>query len=234
MKEKSLPALLKRVMLLGNLRAFYLPVLFLLILLTLTVFSLKTGISKISELQSAVGSQREIENVLKEKEELLKSVDADISEQASLVNLVLPEKNPVLFAMYQIKALGVDRQISLSNIKVSLLVTEGSGLHKIEIKFDLEGNMEEIINYIGALKSVAPLIIVDKVDFQIKELTASASVSIKSFWSPFPEKIPSLTQPISDITAEEKDILSSLFSLKTPPFYELIPQELTERPDPFE
>lgn len=231
MKRISIPS--------GNLQAIYLPALLLIALLFLFVFSLKIGISKIFVLQESVNSQKNIELVLRQKEELLTSVNENISDQTNIAGIALPERNPVLLSMYWIKYLGMDGLVKLSNIKVGSGNTDQAGLNKISISFNIEGQIADVLNGISQLKNVAPLIVVDKVDLQIVSVapiegsSANASVGVSSFWSPFPDKIPSLTQPLRDITSEEKDILASLLSLARPPFAQLLPQEPTETEDPF-
>lgn len=211
----------------------YLPALLLIVLLLLSVFSIKMGISKIVNLQDLVKSQKSAELVLIQKEELLRSADVGLFDQANAANIALPEKNPVLFSMYHIKNLGTDGLVRLSNIKVGSGGTGDSGINEISISFDINGQMADVINAINQLKNTAPLIIINKVDFQIEGSLASASVGVSSFWSPFPGKIPSLTQPLSDFTTEEKSILESLLSLTRPSFDQLIPQEAMERENPF-
>jgi len=217
----------------GNLQIIYFPALLLIVLLFLSVLSFRIGISKIVELQDLVGSQKSIELVLEQKEELLGSADGGLFDQANVANMALPEKNPVLFSLYNIKNLGMDGLVELANIKVGSVGMGDSGINKISISFDLKGQITDVLNGINQLKNVAPLIILDKVDFQIEGPLASVSVGVSSFWSPFPGKIPSLTQPLSDITAGEKEILASLLSLTRPPFDQLLPQEATERENPF-
>ena len=217
----------------GNWQIIYFPALLLIVLLFLFVFSLKIGISKISELQDGVNSQKENETILKQKEELLKSVGENVLDQANIANIALPEKNPVLLSLYWIKYLGKDGLVELSNIKVGSGSTDQAGINKISISFNLAGQIADVINGISQLKNVLPLIVVDKVDFQIEGPLANASVGVSSFWSPFPDKIPSLTQPLRDLTPEEKEILESLLSLTRPPFAQLLPQEPTENEDPF-
>lgn len=218
----------------GNLQIIYFPALLLIVLLFLSVFSFKIGISKIVKLQDSVNSQKSIELVLKQKEELLRSAGEGLFDQANVANIALPEKNPVLFSMYNIKNLGIGGLVELSNIKVGSGSMGDSGINKILISFDIKGQITDVISGINQLKNVIPLIILDKVDFQIEGPLASASVGVSSFWSPFPGKIPSLAQPLSDITSEEKDILVSLLFFTKPPFSgELLPQGPVERDNPF-
>jgi len=217
----------------GNLQIIYFPALLLIVLLFLSVFSLRIGISKIVKLQDLVNSQKSTELVLEQKEELLRSADGGLFDQANVANIALPEKNPVLFSLYNIKNSGMNGLVELANIKIGSAGMGDSGINKISISFDINGQIMDVLNGINQLKNVAPLIILDKVDFQIEGPLASASVGVSSFWSPFPGKIPSLTQPLSEMTAGEKEILVSLLSLTRPSFVQLIPQEATERENPF-
>ncbi|MDP3994291.1 MAG: hypothetical protein Q8P91_00480 [bacterium] len=223
----------------GNFQIIYFPALLLAVLLILSAFSFKIGISKIVKLQDSVNSQKNTELVLQQKEELLRSAEGNLPDQANIASIALPEKNPILFSMYHIKNLGMDGLVVLSDIKVGSVGTGDSGINKISISFDIKGQMTDVINSINKLKNVAPLIILDAADFRIvsampiEGTSADANVSVSSFWSPFPDKIPSLTQPLSDITSGEKDILKSLLSLTRSSFDQLLPQGAVERENPF-
>ena len=234
MKSKTLLESIKKGLPVGNIKIILLPLLSLIALLLLFVFSVRTGISKIQVLQSNINSQKGVENTLKQKEELLKSVEESVSDQTAAVNSALPGKNPVLLTMYQVRSLGLDGLVRLSGSKVGTTGTKESSLDAIGMTFNIQGQIEDVLKSINKLKLITPLTVIDKVEFQIDGYNASADVSISSYWSPLPEKIPSLTQPVSDITQEEKDILSSLLSLTQPPFGSvLLPQEPAERDNPF-
>lgn len=234
MKSKTLLESIKKGLPVGNIQIILLPLLSLMALLLLFVFSVKTGVSKIQVLQSNINSQKGVENTLRQKEDLLKSVEGSVSDQTAVVNSALPGKNPVLLTMYQVRSLGLDGLVRLSGSKVGTTGTKESSLDAIGMTFNIQGQIEDVLKSINKLKLITPLTVIDKVEFQIDGYNANADVSISSYWSPLPEKIPSLTQPVSDITQEEKDILSSLFSLTQPPFGDgLLPQEPAERDNPF-
>jgi len=233
MKNKSLLDQIKNTLSFGDFKIIYLPSVLLIVLVILFVFSVKNGISKIVTLKDELKSQKNIDLVLKQKEELLRTVEEGLIEKVNVTNIALPDKNPALFSMYHIKNLGIDGLVVLTNLKVGSAISGDSGIGEITISFDIQGQIADVIDKINQLKNVIPLIILEKVDFKIEGTIASADVSIKSYWSPFPDKIPSLTQPLSDITSEEKSILESLLSLTRPSFDQLLPQEAQEREDPF-
>lgn len=235
MKNITLLESLKKGLPVGNIKIILLPLLSLVALLLLFVFSVKTGISKIQVLQNNINSQKGVENTLRQKEELLKSVEESVSDQTATVNSALPGKNPVLATMYQVRSLGLDGLVQLSGTKAGMAGSrKESSLEAIGMTFTVQGQVGDVLKSINKLKLITPLTAIDKVEFQIDGYNASANVSISSYWSPLPDKIPSLTQPVGDITQEEKDILSSLLSLTQPPFGDgLLPQEAAERDNPF-
>lgn len=234
MKNKTLLESLIKGLSIGNIKIILLPLLSLMALLLLFVFSVRTGISKIQALQGNINSQKDVENTLKQKEELLRSVEESVSDQTATAISALPGKNPVLLTMYQVRSLGLDGLVQLSDTKVGSTGVKESSLDAIGMTFNIQGRIEDVLKSINKLKLITPITVVDKVEFQIEGYNASANVSISSYWSPLPGNIPSLIQPISDITQEEKDILSSLLSFTQPPFGDsLLPQEAVERDNPF-
>ena len=60
-----------------------------------------------------------------------------------------------------------------------------------------------------------------------------ANVTTSSFWAELPEKLPSLTTPVTTLTKDEQEILLGVLDRKLPVFSEFLTPETTSRTDPF-
>ncbi len=209
------------------------PLFLLLALIILSALALKVGLSRLSLQSDQLSETSKDENVLKTKEGLLREVQTSVLSQADLTVSAVPPKNPVLAVVSQLKNLSLAGGITLSNMKAGSGSKEQGGLSTVEISFDAEGTFASVLAFIRAISSFSPLTTVEKVSLTQTAGAARATISLRSFWAAFPEKIPSLTEPISALSEEEKKTLSKIQSLIPVPFTQVSPTGPAQRSDPF-
>lgn len=209
------------------------PAFLLAILLILLIFAFKIGISQIAILRTAINEAHKKENILKQKQDVLMRLDSEIPSQAKLIVAVLPGKNSSLLALYQIKTLAAEKAVIFSNFKVGAEIKEKSDLARADLTFDVEGDIVSVISFLSSLKTIAPVLIIDRADLSILGSLATAAVRIRSYWSAYPTQLPSLTEPIKEMTDEEREILAQVLALTPPPFVQLSAFPPVERNDPF-
>jgi hypothetical protein len=216
-----------------ELKAILKPILFLVVLIILSVIVIKEGFARISTLKDQLSTAKKDEAILSEKESFLREVSPDISTNADLSVAAIPAKNSTLIALSQLKSFSSTNNVSLSNIKVGVESKE-EDLSSTQIRFDAEGNLSSVLAFIKGLSNLLPISIVEKVKLASQGETSRASVSIKVFFSPYPTKLTSLTEPIEDLSADEKSILSKLNQSIMPSFVEVQPLGPSGRIVPFE
>jgi len=103
----------------------------------------------------------------------------------------------------------------------------------LSVSFKVSGTLGQITSLLKAIRNVAPIMTLDGVELSDSGGISLADISIKSYWASFPDKIPSITQPIKKFTKEDLDVLLSLSKLTSPGFSNLSPQSPSGRKDPF-
>lgn len=209
------------------------PILFFVLMTVVTLFGFKAGLAKIWELRTTQAETDKKENILKEKADVLGSIQGSNDLQADPAVASIPGKNPALFALSQLKNLAQTKGIFLANIKVGLGVSDQTGISPVDISFDVEGDLSRILDFTGSIKTITPLTRVTGVEFAFTGTNVLATISVKTYWSPYPTKIPSLVEPAAPLSAEEKEILLKISQLSLPSFFNLLPSSPTEITNPF-
>lgn len=205
------------------------------LLATVLVFVviLKFGLGKVTEVREKVDVAERDQAILGQKLNVLQDASGIILSSSSTSLLALPESNPSLSVISQLRRLSAERGISLSNIKTSGEITDKSGLKRVDVTFDLEGSRTLVIDFLQSIDKFAPISGVDKIKLNEAGGVIRGSIVVKSFWSELPKKLPSLTDKINDLTADEKQTLTQISGLIKPIFVEVPPSDSTARSDPF-
>lgn len=191
------------------------------------------GISKLKDIRSQVSQSESDRAALTQKLTLLQTVSTTLGNSPDLATNALPSGNSALLSISQIKNLGFSNSLLLSNIKAGSEVKDLSGLSRVDISFEVDGTRGQIISFLKAIGTIAPLTLVDTVKLNESTGSTHATVSVKSFWSPLPGSLPAVGQKLSDLTADEKKIILTLGSLVQPAFLNLPPASGGGKTDPF-
>ena len=207
------------------------PIAYLIILFTISYFVIKTGYSKIKSQRALIANAKKMEAVLLEKESSLKAISSEISQYVSPVSIALPDKNPALFLISQIKGLSDQSSTSMTDFKIG---GGSAGTEpKIRLSYKLTGPYSNIISFFKASETIAPIVSLQKLEMSILNDIANVDVSMDSYWSEYPEKIPSLTDPISKLSSSNYEALDKVIGLTPPFFTSLSPTGPTLRQNPF-
>lgn len=205
----------------------------LLVVIILFVLVGNFGISKVKNIQAEVKTAENSEKTLTQKLDLLKTLSGEVSK-TDLVNSAIPGSNPSLAVIGQLKNVAIINTVILSSIKANS-GSDPSGLNTVSISFSAMSARSQIFSFLNDLSKVAPIITITSV--KISELAGAtdADIAVKTYWAELPKTIPSVTTPISDLTAEEKKILSEVSGLTQPSSsqIELAPSLNDINPNPF-
>jgi hypothetical protein len=195
----------------------------ILVVIVLFLIVGKFGISKVIKVQSEIKSAQKVEKTLTQKLNLLKTLSADISLKSGFVTTAVPDSNPSLATISQMKTLAVENGVVLSGIKSSGGAQGSSGLNESLVNFSIEGARAQVFVFLDGLANISPITVADKVRFSETAGLVKADLSVKSYWAPYPKTIPSVTTPIVDLTSSEKNILTRVSSLTQPIFVGIQP-----------
>ena len=204
----------------------------LLIVIILFVIVGKFGVSQVLGLRSKIVSAQKTEKILTQKLDLLKTLSGDAVSKANAATSALPDANPSLTMISQLKAVAVANGVVMSDIKAAGGVTNSTDVNQANISFSLDGTRDQIFSFLTAVADISPITLVNSVKETETGGSVKADVSVKSFWAAFPKTIPSITEPIADFTAAEKGILAKVAGLTQPTFTEVLPST-DINPNPF-
>ena len=205
----------------------------LLAVIILFIIVGKFGLSKISEVRAGLAKAQKDRTILTQKTDILRTVSASVGESANAALGVLPESNPSLAVVSQIKLLALENSVLVSGIKSGPEIADKTGLLRTDISFDIIAPRDQMIAFIKATGNIAPVIVVDKIKLSENGGVERAAISVKSFWSPLPTKLPLLTTEITNLTEAEKQLITDMGSLRKPVFVIVPPSTGTGRTDPF-
>lgn len=215
------------------LKEVFIPLAYFFVLVILYSILLKTGLSKISTQLKAIRTAEKQVNTLTAKVELLKDLEPTLPSYVNAATLALPEKNPALLAISQLKNIAGQNAIFLEDLKISG-GGQASGHSNLAVSFKLSGTFEQIISFIEAMKSSAPIVALSDLEFsKTGGETVYVDVKANFFWAEYPEKISSVDSPLAGLTQKETDTLQELTKLKKPLFSTLSPQSPGTRVNPF-
>lgn len=150
--------------------------------------------------------------ILQERVEELKAFEpqvAKVSEQKII--LALPPSDPLLVAVSQIRSLAREQNLFLSNLSVYDSATgPTTDLGSVAINFGLEGSQQDMLNYFEDLLYSVPLMDFITVSVERINNNLEAQVTIRAYWSPYPESLPSVTSPIEPLTQAELEVIDKI------------------------
>lgn len=216
-----------------NLKILALPLAASAILIVLVIIFFQIALSKITSQTEEIAKTKKDENVLSAKLSFLSQAESQIGSQSEALTLYLPDKNPALSLIAQIKNLASPYTLTIENIKVGVENKE-SGVSKVDINFDVDGPTSAILNYLKSLKSAMPITTFSRVKITGATEVVRASVTLSGFWSPLLTTIPAISEPIKELTSEEKSLIDQTTSFSRPPFSKITPTNPLPRGNPFE
>ena len=212
-----------------------LPLVFLGVLVFLIVFVLNTGFKQISEVNSKLSESKRQEAILTSKLETLKQGSESYQTFSDLSAVVIPDRSPAAIVSSQVKSLAASSGVIITKVSTQGSGGDEPGLRQLGVEISAQGELSNMLKYFDSLRSFLPITEINEVNFSQGGTTVSTQAKITSFFAPFPEALPFLTAPITDLTPEEKALLETYAAFVQPTFTraEVAPGGPYERPDLF-
>jgi len=212
---------------------FIVPIALLVLLGVLSVLAIRIGFGRIGQQREEVEVAGRDESTLSQKESVLRAVQGTVPTYVTTVAASLPEKNPSLSMIAQLRTLASSNGLLMQNIKIGSAVPSGD-LSMVDIAFGLEGAPVQVVSFLNSIKNLAPVSTIEKAKVNQSGLGTRADVTVRVYYSPFPKTLPSLTEPVRELTEEERSSLTRLSSLSLPAFTTLQAQPAGVRENPFD
>lgn len=216
-----------------NVRVLAFPVLIIAALIILILFVVKTGYARVSlRLEDLQAAQKD-EAVLEQKLEILQEIERGILAQTDVSLIAMPDKNPALWVIGQLKGTAQANSVFLHDNKLRSGSKDETGLTKIALETTGEGGLGQIFGFLRAIDSLAPVFTIERVRIEENKGIVSANLKLFLYWADLPTRLPPLTDPIKRLTAQEEEIFAKIAKLKRPSFTVLKPSQPSIRESPF-
>ncbi|MEK7061498.1 MAG: hypothetical protein AAB954_02455 [Patescibacteria group bacterium] len=209
------------------------PVLVLVLLIVFSFIGFSKAFSQVKNLKEELAKAVKNENILKSKLDILSADEGNLQTNSNSAVSYFPGENPTLLTLYQLRKNAVSAGLFPSNLKVNPGGQDTNGFMKTSIIFDVQGTLSQILDFVGLVKIVSPNIWIENTELDFQGETLKATIATKSYWAPYPVKIPALTEPVSQLDASEKEILTKIAAFNQPPFVSLTSEVPRENLDPF-
>ncbi len=218
-----------------NIKVMAIPVIVLAVVVTLFVYMINVGYSRITKQIEEYKTNQGIEGVLSGKLTLLKNVQSEVEDNTDTTILALPDRNPATWSISQLRQESIKNQVTMDSINVSNPASIEENLNTMDIDIHVVGeDIAKVLNFLMGLTTYAPISTIREAQMEKSQgggLEASVKTSI--YWSQLPLTLPAIDEPVNDLTSEEKQILNQISSLTRPTFTTLEPAAPKERLIPF-
>ena len=189
--------------------------------------------SQISALRDKISLAQKDQTTLSQKLKVLSSVSTTAAQEAEAATSALPEGNPALVVVSQLKNLASSKGIILSAMKSSAGSDSGGSFSDVTISFTIDGPRASVLSFLQDISQIAPLTSVVSVGINEFAGVDDATVNLRSYWAPFPKTISPINQAITDLNSSEKQTLSEINNLTQPTFAQVTPLQGNTNPNPF-
>lgn len=198
-----------------NLKFLYVPLSVLLGIAVLSIISFKLFSDRLSQQRSEINQAQGQQIILSQKLNALQHL-GDVVNNVQNISFALPGENPSFIEVSQIRRYTQALGLTLSSIQIGQETTDAGGILHANVNFDVEGNPITIFSLIDKIKGAAPLTVGNNISINQKGGTTLSTFTLSVFWSPFPEKLPAITEPVSELSGDDTKILSTIADLDLP------------------
>ena len=155
-----------------------------------------------------------------------------VSDFIQNLTAALPPSNSSLLLVSQIRGLVSANLLYIENLKVTNLILDQE-LNHADVGFDVEGSAASVFSFVAQTSSLAPLNKVARLKLTTSASGLRASITLTTFWAAFPVKVPAVSDPLAEVTPDERRLLDKINGLSRPQFLELVPTAESGRENPF-
>lgn len=169
-------------------------------------------------------TEKELEEILKPKLEVLKTLDKEILRtQLTKVALLLPNNIQAPYIFINIENLAAKNQVMVEGLsfaaleKGSVSIKEENSPEIIQLKFIAKGEQDSLVNFVSALETAAPLFGIDTyTQSKNEEEKNQSSLVIASFYKTLPEEIGGIKEPLEVWTKKDMQTLTKIEEFTVP------------------
>ena len=220
-----------------NVKVITIPLVGIIVIVILFFATLKIGYPRITVQLEQLRNSQEKELSLSKKLNALRGIQPGVLENSNKTLMALPQSNPSAYLVSLINIFAKERSMAIKKITMLPSNTQVDNLESVQLELEIAGSDEDMLATIEFLKSFQDSLPISNI---VKHTYKSSSgddgniISFEIYWSTLPEKIPSIDEPINNLTAEETLLLNKIISHKLPEFTSLKVSSPSDRENPFE
>lgn len=218
-----------------NIQALTFPLAIVFALAVLMIVGVNIAYKRIVSMYSELkASEMEIARLQTKLDSLAEVKSASLDESNRSV-IALPESNPGLFMLSQLSALAQNNNIEIVNKSVDTVEDFNENIKVAKLFIEVKAaDLESVVALIKDTQTVSPLSTVSNIELNEGNDSATAEIVLNVYWSAFPDRLPALAEKITNLSAEDQEVLAKILSLSVPSFTVLNPSDPSDRENPFE
>jgi len=199
----------------SSIKLFYLPILTVLVVVSLSLSLGKILVSQINEKRANISNLDKSNTALAEKLNLLSSLDEDLlAKQAKEALSAVPSQDSSLNALSTIRNLALTNSLFLSDLEFINVDKKGTGPQTAKLSFDTQGGLFQALELLDQLSRHIPVMAVPTIRLTVSGGSALARFEVASLWAPLPDTLGDVDAPIEVLNSREQDILGQLRKLE--------------------
>jgi hypothetical protein len=203
----------------------------ILVLVLLIIFGGQFMWGQISQLRTQLKLSRSDEAKLSQKLNVLRNFEVRGALSSESLSHSLPEANPTVSAISQIKNIANQNGVFISDFGVGKGIN--SEVSYVDINFDAQAQILPLVTMFTDLLKSAPLGSINKVEIVQNGDIAVSNVSYRVYYSELPKTLPTILEQLTEFTTEDAEIIDKLITLIPPIFVEVPAQGSSPNSNPF-
>ncbi|KKQ51093.1 hypothetical protein A2865_00020 [Candidatus Woesebacteria bacterium RIFCSPHIGHO2_01_FULL_39_17] len=219
-----------------NFRILVGPLLLILIILSFAFYAATTGYGRVKKQIEEYRIAKKEETNLREKLASIKNIRPDVLDQADFTLVALPQKNPATFLISQLRLNAEESSITIKEISTSRSQKKDDLVNSMIINVDTESSdVGSITTFMENISDLTPISLIVGSEGTLNQTEAKyeQELEISFYWSALPTTLPSISEPLKNLTSEQTEILERISSLKQPILGDLKSQQPLDREIPF-
>lgn len=218
------------------LRKYIVPISVFVVITSLSLTFARGIVDNIIKTQSRIDQIKSENLTLTEKRDKLKSLNKDLlTRQAQVSLLAVPSSSSGPAAMSAVRTQAFEKNVAVTEVKLSEKEGVQKGARETTMKFELTGNLANIIALIDNLKNTAPIVKIAKIKMLGAEgsLELSTNLDLQTFWAMLPKNLPPANKTVTSLTKKDLDLIAEMEKLRVGVGQAIVPAPPAGKTNPF-
>lgn len=191
-----------------DIKALGIPLFVIIVSIFLSYYSFNYHWGNISQVRSSISKEQKQEEVLSDRLNTLRQVQVEVEDASDLATTALPQNNPSIFIINNIKNLALANSAVVLNLQTTASSSDSELTNKVRIDFEIEGSYSGILSFIKQIQTYSPVVNLSDLSISNQNNELTANISLEGYFADVPKTLPPIDSPIDGLTDEEKATIS--------------------------